>query len=585
MDVLFVNGMELTKSGNATPHIGQIILKNIISPKYDTEILSFDQLIARGEFDIDKDPDALIDEMAEIILKKKPKVVGFYTICDTFHLVVAVSEVIRKRNSDIFIFYGGPHATLTAKKCLETFDFVDLICLGESEKSIMPLMDEIFGKRDFSSVPGVSYRQGNEIKQNPCATLLTNEELTNYTQYDLGGVLKYKDARVLLEGGRGCPYQCTFCSTSRFWKRQFRVKPVSVLIKEMDKYHEMYGLTSFSIQHDLFTANRKHLVSFCNALIEKNSPYVWRCSSRVDVLDHELIELMKKSGCLEIYLGIETGSERMQKIIKKNLNLDNAMDMINFMIRQGIVPTVSFIYGYPDETIEDYEKTLTMLRKVFLTGKATVQLHKFFPLPATEEADKVADRVYFDFEKVDLSILNRAVCGKRCKDLIKQNKELFLQFYTFDSEVRVKYPYIEAVVMLLGMFAGRFYMTLYQIMNKYEIHDIYKRYEDDFEMLFFNYYELVSQSELLDKLEMVLKKIVDNEHNDGWSDIFRFEKAVFDYIASGNKEVVVIDFENDIMAYLKYGKRVKEHTRLMLMREGNGGIKLKRVPVNVNFIA
>ena len=60
MDVLFVNGMELTKSGNATPHIGQIILKNIISSKYDTEILSFDQLIARGEFDIDKDPDGNI---------------------------------------------------------------------------------------------------------------------------------------------------------------------------------------------------------------------------------------------------------------------------------------------------------------------------------------------------------------------------------------------------------------------------------------------------------------------------------------------------------------------------------------------
>ena len=585
MEVLFVNGMELTKSGNATPHIGQIILKNIISDKYDTEILSFDNLVAKGEFDINKTPDDLIDEMAEVILEKKPEVVGFYTICNTFHMVVAVSEVIRKRNRDIFIFYGGPHATLTAKECLETFDFVDLICLGESEKSILPLMDEIFGKRDFSSVPGVSYRYGNEIRQNPCAPLLADDELTNYTQYDLGEILKHKDARVMIEGGRGCPFQCTFCSTSRFWKRQFRVKPVPVLISEMDKYYEMYGIRSFSIQHDMFTANRKHLVSFCNSLIEKGSPYVWRCSSRVDVLDHEVIELMKRSGCLEIYLGIETGSERMQKVIKKNLNLDNAMDMITFMIRQGIVPTVSFIYGYPDETIEDYEKTLTMLRKVFLTGKATVQLHKFFPLPATEEADKIADRAYFDFEKVDLSIFNRAVCGKRCKDLIRQNKELFLQFYTFDSEVRIKYPYIESVVMLLSMFAGRFYMTLYQIMNKYEIHDIYKKYEDDFEMLFFKYYELVTQSELLDKLEIVLKRIVDNEHNDGWSDLFRFEKAVFDYTASGKKEVVVMDFDNDIMTYLRSGNVVKEPTRLMLMREENGGIKLKRVPVNVSFIA
>ncbi len=585
MEVLFVNGMELTKSGNATPHIGQIILKNIISEKYDTEILSFDNLVAKGEFDINKTPDDLIDEMAEVILEKKPEVVGFYTICNTFHMVVAVSEVIRKRNSDIFIFYGGPHATLTAKKCLETFDFVDLICLGESEKSILPLMDEIFGKRDFSSVPGVSYRYGNEIRQNPCAPLLADDELTNYTQYDLGEILKHKDARVMIEGGRGCPFQCTFCSTSRFWKRQFRVKPVPVLISEMDKYYEMYGIRSFSIQHDMFTANRKHLVSFCNSLIEKGSPYVWRCSSRVDVLDHEVIELMKRSGCLEIYLGIETGSERMQKVIKKNLNLDNAMDRIRYMINQGIVPTVSFIYGYPDETIEDYEKTLTMLRKVFLTGKATVQLHKFFPLPATEEADKIADRAYFDFEKVDLSIFNRAVCGKRCKDLIRQNKELFLQFYTFDSEVRIKYPYIESVVMLLSMFAGRFYMTLYQIMNKYEIHDIYKKYEDDFEMLFFKYYELVTQSELLDKLEIVLKKIVDNEHNDGWSDLFRFEKAVFDYTASGKKEVVVMNFDNDIMTYLRSGNVVKEPTRLMLMREENGGIKLKRVPVNVSFIA
>lgn len=152
--------------------------------------------------------------------------------------------------------------------------------------------------------------------------LISNEELTKYTPYEFNPYIVEGNTGISIEGGRGCPFNCSFCSTSGFWGRKYRIKPVDDLIYEMKKLNKIYKFKFFNIQHDLFTANRKAIVAFCNKIIDERLNLSWGCSSRVDVLDYDLIELMAKANCKSMFLGIETGSKRMQKILNKNLNID-----------------------------------------------------------------------------------------------------------------------------------------------------------------------------------------------------------------------------------------------------------------------
>ena len=132
----------------------------------------------------------------------------------------------------------------------------------------------------------------------------------NYAPFSVG-----KETDIELEAGRGCPYGCTFCSTSPFWGRKFRIKSVEALICEMVSFNKKYGVTKFSLVHDMFTANPGHLEHFCNNIIQEVPNFTWGCSSRVDVLNEAIIDKMRKANCKGIYLGIETGSPSMQKLI------------------------------------------------------------------------------------------------------------------------------------------------------------------------------------------------------------------------------------------------------------------------------
>lgn len=475
MDILLINGVDYqVKVTN--PQIGQLILRDILKDKYEVECINFDYLAKKK---IIKFRDSIWDNVelfAEIILAKKPKIVGFYTICNSFLTTLLLAKRIRALCPEIKIIFGGPQATLTARECLEDFSFVDVISMWEGEKTILPLVDALLNNDNLESLRGIAYRKGNEIVITPRVDLIANDELANYTPTDYSPVEIDKNSPIELEAGRGCPFACTFCSTSPFWGRKFRIKSVDELIDEMNEFHELYGVNEFSLVHDMFTVNRKHLEEFCNRIINDKLPYVWGCSSRVDVLDKEILELMKEAHCKGIYLGIETGSPSMQKKINKNLNLDHALSMITEIQRLGMDFTASFIYGYPEESIEEFRETIQMIEKIFLTGDRQVQLHRFMLLPHTLETDNVFDRAYFDEFDVDFSIYDDKLYDDRAKEVIKKYNREFIQFYTFHSEVREKYKFFDCFEFYIGSAMAVYNCSIRFLLKKDGMENLYFKY-------------------------------------------------------------------------------------------------------------
>lgn len=478
MDILLINSIDIV-DGNDHPLIGQLILRKILKNKYETEYINFDYLNSTKKLEFDISIKNSIEKFIQHICCYCPKIVGFYTICDSFIITVKIAEGIKKVMPNVKIIFGGPHATLTAENCLKYFDFLDAVSIGESEKTIIPLIDALMDNRSLDGLHGIAYRKNSKIvinKNNVVQNVVSNE-LSKYTEYDYAPYEIPKEKSLLIEAGRGCPFGCKFCSTSIFFGRKYRIKPIKDLVNEIKQFYIFKGVRKFSLQHDMLTADRVYILKLCDQLIKEDMDISWSCSARIDCLDEELIKVMKKAKCNSIYIGIETGSQHMQHVENKNLNLHNSLDLIKLIRSSGISLTISFIYGFPKETVSDFMDTLDFIHELMLLGIYNVQLHRFVPLPKTEDTEFIKDKLYFNIDQsTDYSIFAKNLLTElELNDYILKMPEVFTQYYTFKTEVRDKYSKIDTFIVMLDMCICLFKKATKELLKNNSLEKLYNR--------------------------------------------------------------------------------------------------------------
>jgi radical SAM superfamily enzyme YgiQ (UPF0313 family) len=319
----------------------------------------------------------------EDILRLAPDAVGFTTLGCSFLFAVNVAALIKQREPELPILLGGPHATMLDRQILEAYGQFDIVVRHEAEETLPPLLAKL-DTRAFDGVPGITWRDGRAAtKATPGLPKIENLDALPIPLYDLYPVAELGLDLMRVEAGRGCPFVCTFCSTSSFFQRDYRLKSPERIVREMDLLHARYGATEFKLDHDLFTVNRRKVRAFCEAVEDRG--YRWRVSARTDCVDSALLEKMALAGCIGLYFGIETGSRRMQRIADKRLKLDGVPRILDASENLGIETTVSFITGYPEESQRDQDETLDMLGACFRRPQAacTPQLHVLLPEPGT----------------------------------------------------------------------------------------------------------------------------------------------------------------------------------------------------------
>ena len=208
---------------------------------------------------------------------------------------------------------------------------------------------------------------------------------------------------IHLEAGRGCPFACTFCSTNDFFRRNFRLKSPATMIADISALKRAYGLSYFSLVHDMYTIDRKKVVAFCEAILASGERFTWGCSARTDCVDNDLLDLMAKAGCTGIFFGIETGSQRLQDVIHKKLDLTEAVERIACADRNAIHTTVALIVGFPEETRDDLRDTIHFFIDSLRFDHAEPQCSLLAPLAATPVYEQHKDRLVFDEIFSDLS--------------------------------------------------------------------------------------------------------------------------------------------------------------------------------------
>ncbi|MEZ6005112.1 MAG: radical SAM protein [Planctomycetota bacterium] len=319
-------------------------------------------------------------------------VLGLSTMGATLPAAVAIARHYRALRPGVPIWIGGPGSTGTDVGLLEQFPWIDLVVRGEGDFVVPELLTALReGAREpGAGVAGVTWRDGDGHVRRE-ADRPARKDLENVADYAwdlLPPLAAYKgltgepEGLTPLDSGRGCAYDCSFCTIGRYWQRRSRPLPAARLVAEILALRSMPGARQAYLCHDLFGADRPHALEVCERLIAAGAPVPFEVRARIDHLDPELLDRMARAGCYRVLLGVESASPAVRARHQKKLGPEiDPLAVVDQCEAVGIVPILSLILGLPGEGPEELEATLELCSRASLRRGVHLSLHLVNPQP------------------------------------------------------------------------------------------------------------------------------------------------------------------------------------------------------------
>lgn len=293
------------------------------------------------------------DEIKEHIKEEDPDIVGvsFFTY-DRFE-AVKVANAAKELGK--VVIGGGLHMTFDPINTLQSVPSIDIGVLGEGEETLFELVKALEEDIPLQDIKGIAYRRNGNVVINCLRPLIGDLDSIPMPAYHFLPMDKYPYHQIL--GSRGCPYNCIFCASPEFWRRKVRFRSYKFVVDEIEYLIKNYGLKEFDFKDDILFLNRKWTTNFCNELLERSISIKWNCLGRVDAVDGLLFKLMRKAGCETLRFGIESGNERILKVINKNITKQQARYAVKVAKRIPFEVGTLFMLGHPCETVEEMKET------------------------------------------------------------------------------------------------------------------------------------------------------------------------------------------------------------------------------------
>jgi pyruvate-formate lyase-activating enzyme len=404
--------------------VGLLALSATLRTDLRIEPVLFDtnQRIVDGSIRLDR---AFYRNAATRICEHEPDVLGFMTECDSYHHVLQIMGQVKRLRPDCRCVLGGPHASAVARPTMDRYPFVDAIVIGEGERSLPDLIGAYAEKND-GPIPGVLRRSssGNGIVDGGQRPLVTSLDDLPVPAYDL--YHGSPEEEIFIEVGRGCPFQCTFCSTAPFWQRRHRVKSPARILKEIELVQGRFRSRRVHFTHDLLTTDKHWVADLCDALVAAGVPVKWTCSARTDTVDRPLLERMAAAGCNAIYFGIESGSARVLREIQKNVPIERSIEVLRVCREVGIRPNAGFIAGFPTEDRASLRETFDAFAHALEAGTRPTHIFGFCPFVASSMYGTL-DTLACDGHFLDMQIEPEVDAANRA--LIASDMELFGSYF------------------------------------------------------------------------------------------------------------------------------------------------------------
>lgn len=326
-------------------------------------------------------------EVQKVILDFNPDIVGISSMTATLPTALKVARITKTVNRNLPIVMGGCHPTVMPIDVIRRDD-VDFVIQGEGEISLVQLCDclDNQNKKILDDIKGLYYKQnGNIINPKPNEFISDLNSLPMIKRDLILFPENYNpDSFSKLMASRGCPYSCTFCSSPAIWKRKVRYREPEKIIEEMNYLMKEFNVFHFSFWDDTFTANRKYTKNICRLLIENNTKFAFTCLVRANTVDKETLQYLKNAGCRKLSLGIESGSDRVLKLMKKGITVDMVRKAVGLIKKEGFYLNSFWMMGMPYETETDMLKTIKLMRELDLD---LMNFCTFVPEPMTKLYD------------------------------------------------------------------------------------------------------------------------------------------------------------------------------------------------------
>jgi len=300
---------------------------------------------------------------------------------------------------------GGSHGTFWDENALKEYPSLDLVVRREGEQTLIELIETLQAKGSLSKVLGVTLRDsaGNIVRTPDRPFIKDLDELPFPAHHLLPLSSLKRMGKILfpLISSRGCVYWCDFCSTVRMFGRAYRMRSPKNVVDEMQLVHEKYGVDQVTFYDDAFTVDRERVIKICEELRARKLKLMWDCGTRVDMVDRELLKVMRDAGCFAVWLGVESGSEAILDAMNKRIKLNQTRLAYKTAHDVGLMTIANVVLGFPGETEQTAWETIRFVKEL---NPDDVGFYVATPYPGTPMYDQVIKNGWLrvtDFDKYD----------------------------------------------------------------------------------------------------------------------------------------------------------------------------------------
>ena len=388
----------------------------------------------------------LPEKLVEFCDRPAP-VIGLSCMANLLPFTILAAKFIKERYPDRTLVLGGVGPKSVERAILERFEWIDIVAHGEGECSATILLTALKAGDELTQVPGICFRNGSQIILTPAAERIEDLSSLPSPAFDSIDFAQYAGHNIITT--RGCPYECTFCSVAPIWGRTPHFRDPIDIVDEMHHLHTNQNVELFLFQDEFFVSSKERVIAFCDALRQSGIKVRWKAFARINLTDKEVLEAMSSAGCVEIRYGIESGSNRILKQIRKGFTIEQAIDVIAEAVHHFPRVDTFFIWGFPFETMEDFYQTLSQMIYFRLLG-ARILPSLLCLLPQTDIYQEYKDKAQLTFyggllpeymltghEICDDGHLKVSPRHAHLFDFIQEHPDLFPGFFHIDLETNI----------------------------------------------------------------------------------------------------------------------------------------------------
>ena len=314
------------------------------------------------------------EEIKESIKEENADIIGITCLTPTITHVFKIAEIIKREiNPESTIVIGGIHPTALPEETIKN-PFIDFVAVGEGEVTFYELVKTIKEKRrDFNKINGLYFKRNGKIIATPPRELIADLDEIPFPARDLFDLSLYYSAPTKkvssdpagpILTSRGCAFNCIHCISRKIWRGGVRFRSIQNVIKEMGECINKFGIKQFNIYDDTFTLNQERAMKICDEIIKRGWKIAWVSFSRVNTISEELAKKMRKAGCKKISFGLESGSQKILDLMRKQATIEMGKRAVEMVVKQGILAHASFMFGNIGETEETIKETIKFAKSL-----------------------------------------------------------------------------------------------------------------------------------------------------------------------------------------------------------------------------